>query len=148
MPWQQTGMSSNSETQAVTELVNLRHGADHTKRIDRQTRWGNPFRLEGDGGSYSREGSVAAYSEWFYEQIRDDAAFRDALEELRGETLACWCVGDHGIHDEPPVAEGDVGTPTVCHGEVLLQYFDRTESAEDYERALLAFASAEERGGR
>ncbi|MEZ3143768.1 DUF4326 domain-containing protein [Halobaculum sp. MBLA0143] len=88
-----------------TKLVNVsRHGRDGVRMIDRSTQFGNPFRLEKDGGDYTREGSVEAYREWFLGQVDDDPAFREAVEELRGETLGCWC------------------KPKACHGDVILAY--------------------------
>lgn len=72
--------------------------------IDRETKFGNPFRLEEDGGKYTREESIEAYREWFVEKIRTDQEFRQAVEDLRGQTLGCWC------------------KPKACHGDVILAY--------------------------
>lgn len=104
--------SSERETQQTrltytdrTELVNLRHGGDDgVVRIDRSTRFGNPFKMEQDGGEYTREGCIEAYREWFCDKIRNDPEFRQDVEDLRGATLACWCV------------------PKPCHGDVILEY--------------------------
>ncbi len=88
-----------------TTLVNVsRHGRDGVEMIDRSTQFGNPFRLEKDGGDYTRESSVEAYREWFLEKIEDDPEFKQSVEALRGETLGCWC------------------KPKACHGEVILAY--------------------------
>ena len=72
--------------------------------IDRDTRFGNPFRLKEDGGDYTREESVVRYETWFKNKIQTDDDFRAAVEELRGETLGCWC------------------KPKPCHGDVILAY--------------------------
>ncbi|WP_244510228.1 DUF4326 domain-containing protein [Natronobacterium texcoconense] len=72
--------------------------------IDRDTRFGNPFRLKKDGGDYTRQESVDRYEKWFKKKIRTDPDFRAAVEELRGETLGCWC------------------KPKACHGDVILAY--------------------------
>lgn len=72
--------------------------------IDRDTRFGNPFRLKEDGGDYTREESVARYETWFKNKIQSDDDFCAAVEELRGETLGCWC------------------KPKPCHGDVILAY--------------------------
>ncbi|WP_394326259.1 DUF4326 domain-containing protein [Haloferax profundi] len=72
--------------------------------IDRDTRFGNPFRLKKDGGKYTREESVERYEQWFKRKVRSDTDFRAAVEELRGETLGCWC------------------KPKACHGDVVLAY--------------------------
>ncbi|WP_433632638.1 DUF4326 domain-containing protein [Halomicrococcus sp. NG-SE-24] len=61
---------------------------------------GNPYKTS-DG--YSREEAVEKYREAFQNRFDDDE-FRDAVEELRGKTLACWC------------------TPKACHGDVILEY--------------------------
>ena len=64
-------------------------------RIDRLTKWGNPFRL---GGDVDRATAIARYSEWLRRQPDVVAAAR---AELRGKTLGCWCA------------------PLPCHGDVL-----------------------------
>lgn len=88
-----------------TRLVNLNRAQDEcTRRIDRSTRFGNPFRLEKDGGEYTREESIRHYRLWFAHRIGTDPAFRAAVEELRGEVLGCWC------------------KPNACHGDVILEY--------------------------
>lgn len=88
-----------------TELVNVkRHGRDGVRMIDRSTIFGNPFRLDEDGGEYTREESVEQYEEWFMDKITSDDEFREAVEELRGETLGCYC------------------KPKACHGDVILAY--------------------------
>lgn len=109
-------MGSSDESQAptyqttlmgepTTDLVNMSsHGRAGATPIDRSTRFGNPFRMKKDGGDYSREGCVEAYREWFHDKIENDPEFRAAVEELRGETLGCWC------------------SPQACHGDVILDY--------------------------
>lgn len=88
-----------------TDLVNVtQYDGDDVQMIDRETQFGNPFRLKEDGGEYTREESVAKYREWFKNKIQDDPDFRESVEELRGETLGCWC------------------KPKACHGDVILEY--------------------------
>ncbi len=88
-----------------TELVNVsRHGKEGVRMVDRNTQFGNPFRLENHGGDYTREESVAQYEKWFKNKIQSDPEFREAVEDLRGETLGCWC------------------KPKACHGDVILGY--------------------------
>lgn len=106
-----TDQSSDGTEQATlfgkteTKLVNMsRHGREGVTPIDRSTRFGNPFRLEKDGGEYSREGSIEAYREWFSEKVENDPEFRQAVENLRGKTLGCWC------------------KPKACHGDVVVEY--------------------------
>jgi hypothetical protein len=88
-----------------TELVNVsRHDSEGVRMIDRTTQFGNPFRLDEDGGEYTRKESVQKYREWFKNKIQDDPDFREAVEGLRGETLGCWC------------------KPKECHGDVIVEY--------------------------
>jgi hypothetical protein len=61
---------------------------------------GNPYRIS-DG--YDREEAVAKYREAFRDRLEDDE-FREAVEDLRGKTLACWC------------------SPRACHGDVIVEY--------------------------
>ena len=81
-------------------VLNLKDHPDAVKngaiRIDRETRWGNPFRI-GEHGS--REKVTALYRKDLWKRIRSgDLALAD-LAALNGKDLAC--------------AAGD------CHGEIL-----------------------------
>lgn len=99
------GYQSTLTGEPKTELVNVsRYGKDDVRMIDRDTRFGNPFRLKEDGGDCTREESVARYETWFKKKIQSDDDFRAAVEELRGKTLGCWC------------------KPKSCHGDVILAY--------------------------
>ena len=64
--------------------------------IGRPSPWGNPFRIGKDG---SREEVIEKYREWIYTQYH----LIQAIPELKGKRLGCWC------HPEP------------CHGDVLVQ---------------------------
>ena len=90
-----------------TELVNARGPAqsDITKWIDRRSNWGNPFKLESDGGDYSREESVDLYRDWFYGHLETGEWMP---EKLCGEVLGCWCL------------------PRLCHGVVIMNYLAQT----------------------
>ncbi|WP_433633660.1 DUF4326 domain-containing protein [Halomicrococcus sp. NG-SE-24] len=61
---------------------------------------GNPYKTS---DRYSREEAVEKYREAFHDRLNDDE-FQDAVEELRGKTLACWY------------------TPKACHRDVILEY--------------------------
>jgi putative DNA primase/helicase len=91
-----------------TELVNMsNHGRGGVRPIDRSSQFGNPFKLEKDGGEYeTREESIQKYREWFADKIRNDPDFRQAVDDLRGDTLGCWC------------------KPEACHGDVILEYLN------------------------
>lgn len=66
-------------------------------RIDRATKWGNPFRI-GEHGT--RDEVIARYEQWM---LRDQYLM-SRLAELHGKVLGCWCA------------------PQACHGDVLARY--------------------------
>lgn len=70
-------------------------------RIDRSTKWGNPFRI---GPGSSREDVIQRYEQWLQHQ----SDLLADLHELRGKTLGCWCA------------------PKPCHGDVLVRYVDQS----------------------
>ena len=91
------------------EIINLRNlSGDRSAaalrarglvRVDRRTRWGNPYRI---GPRASRDDVIAQYRRHLWEQIRrGDVSLEDlaALAESKG--LVCWCA------------------PRPCHAEVL-----------------------------
>lgn len=49
---------------------------------------GNPFALS-DG--YSRAESITKFKEVFLERLHEDPAFADAVADLHGKQLGCWC---------------------------------------------------------
>lgn len=62
--------------------------------IGRPSKWGNPFTIGKDG---TREEVIAKYLEY----ILNNDELMDALPELKGKRLGCWCA------------------PLLCHGDVL-----------------------------
>lgn len=71
-------------------------------RIDRATKWGNPFRIGPDG---TREEVIEKYREW----IKTRPDLLASLHELKGKRLGCWC------------------KPQACHGDVLAELADRLD---------------------
>jgi Domain of unknown function (DUF4326) len=77
----------------------------NTVKVDRATKWGNPFRVS----------SLTATAQWAVDAFRrcessvDDYLLgfdrADCARELRGKNLACWCP-----LDQP------------CHADVLLEW--------------------------
>ncbi len=70
-------------------------------KVDRSTKWGNYFRVGDDFGAGPIDAAEAV------ELFRCDpvsAHLRKAAPELRGKSLACWCLP---------------GSP--CHADVLLE---------------------------
>ena len=62
--------------------------------IDRRTKWGNPYSIGKDG---TREEVIAKYKNY----LIMNRELLDAIPELFGKTLGCWC------------------KPQACHGDVL-----------------------------
>lgn len=75
--------------------------------VDRSTKWGNPFsHMTGPTRAVfhvrTREESIEAHNNWFLNS--DNAqSLRDALDELTGHDLVCWC------------------KPLLCHADLLLE---------------------------
>jgi len=89
---------------------------ENTVKVDRTTKWGNPYRV---GESYahptkksrvlieSKDQSVAVFKEFLKTDAGKKMAERARIE-LRGKNLACWCrVGE------------------LCHGDLLLAVANR-----------------------
>ena len=72
-------------------------------RVDRATRWGNPFTVQEFG---SRAAAVARYEQAL--EAGELGVTRDEIRaELAGHDLACWCPLDD-----------------ACHADVLLRIAD------------------------
>ena len=67
-------------------------------RIDRGSKWGNPFRIGPDG---TREVVIENYRQHLYNRLQTGELSVQSLASLDSKTLACWCV------------------PKNCHGHVL-----------------------------
>ena len=83
------------------DLVRLLNGRDAhagVVRIDRRTRWGNPFRLGRDGG---RAEVIDLYRRDLWRRIRAGEIALEDLAALASATLLCHC------------------RPLQCHGDVL-----------------------------
>ena len=104
-----TGRSGGAEIATVVNMKNrpdLRaalDGADEhgdVVRIDRRTRWGNPFLI---GRHSSREEVIERYRTWLWGKVRTGEIQVAELAALNGKTLACHCA------------------PLPCHGDVLVK---------------------------
>jgi hypothetical protein len=62
----------------------------------RGSKWGNPFRIGRDG---TRDEVIAKYEKW----IRRQPQLMEALRELEGKDLVCFCA------------------PRACHADILLK---------------------------
>jgi len=77
-------------------IVNIHTTSVYDVYIGRGSKWGNPFVLGYDG---TREQVIAKYEIY----IRRTKSLMDALPELVGKVLGCYCY------------------PLPCHGDVLLK---------------------------
>lgn len=82
---------------------------ENTVKVDRSTRWGNPFKVHGDGYPMSPETAVDLFSGLVRKEgawlMRDQVTTVDEVRQsLRGKNLACWCAAD-----------------SPCHADVLLR---------------------------
>jgi hypothetical protein len=92
----------------LDRVVHCKRG-DYDVLVDRSTPWGNPIRLADHPG---RPEALLEYLWWLHTIPKSDRDpqhvdqydqrwVHDHVNELRGETLACWC------------------SPRLCHGHVL-----------------------------
>lgn len=81
------------------KVVNLKNNPTGAVRIDRGSRWGNPFILGCDVDG-SRKEVIDLYTRYAKWRLTIQP---DWLKPLRGKDLACWCA------------------PLPCHGDVLLE---------------------------
>lgn len=73
--------------------------------IGRPSKLGNPFTLNDPKDEAARALVIENYRAWFNERL-SDPEFLDALEEVRGRDLGCWCA------------------PRACHGDVVLEWLE------------------------
>lgn len=97
---------------------------ENTVKVDRSTKWGNPFVRNGDGMAMSKEVSVATFRRLLLDEgawwpiplpwpagripSTPPTTIADVVAELRGKNLACWC--------KPGEA---------CHADVLLEFANK-----------------------
>lgn len=79
----------------------------NTVKVDRSTRWGNPYRvgampINGDGGQ------TLAEALWAYENL---FLIDKNVSELRGKDLACWCPLDKPCHADILLRLANATTP-------------------------------------
>lgn len=69
---------------------------------------GNPY----PEPEYGREGCIERFREDFEEHLDTDPEFRDAIRDLAGQTLGCFC---QTLAEDAP----------ACHAEVIAEHADR-----------------------
>ena len=82
----------------------------NTVKVDRTTKWGNPFVVGKPGGVYTAKVVDRRHAWQLYRSVAIDneKLVTEAQAELRGKNLACWCPKDDPYED-------------VCHAAVLLE---------------------------
>lgn len=100
---------------------------ENTVKVDRTTKWGNPFRIDepphpglvkiydwklSDFDNPS-ETAVVAVRRFGFCMSNDDASIYAARQDLSGKNLACWCA---------------IGQP--CHADVLLELANPKSGAQ------------------
>jgi hypothetical protein len=83
-------------------------------RIDRKTRWGNPFIMGRHG---DRDAVCDQYKAWLWKEIKANRVTLEDLAALKGKKLGCHCA------------------PQRCHGDTL-------SAAADWAHAKLQDAKA------
>jgi len=103
-----------------TTCVNKRTD-EYDVYIGRGSKWGNPFRI-GEHGD--RDEVVRQYRRWLWKQPE----LLDALGELEGRRIACYCA------------------PEACHGDVLVAATEwwRSQQPEDEPGLRIAFTGDRE----
>jgi Domain of unknown function (DUF4326) len=81
-----------------SRVVNLKF-EDCDIRIDRSSKWRNPFIIDIDG---TREEVIIKYKNW----IMTQPELLNSLDELKNKKLGCWCY------------------PKACHGNVLINLLE------------------------
>lgn len=79
------------------------------------SKWGNPYRVQGYGGSLRQAAhrtAVKLYREYL---LNHPELAQAARQELRGKDLVCWC---HTWDGQGP-------NPNFCHADVLLELANR-----------------------
>jgi len=95
--------TSEPLNRVATKAVNMKTEAFDV-RIDRETKWGNPFVIGTHG---DRSEVIEKFREWLPTQDH----LKNSLGELRGKRLGCHC------------------KPLACHGDILAELADAIETA-------------------
>ena len=82
----------------------------NTVKVDRTTKWGNPFIVGKSGGAFTPKVKDRRHAYLLFKSVAADnqQLVAAARAELRGKNLACWCTKDDLYED-------------CCHAAVLLE---------------------------
>jgi hypothetical protein len=92
---------------------------DRFVRIDRATRWGNPFEMPEDG---TREEVVGAFTRFY---LPHKPGLLRRLPSLGGKVCGCWC------------------HPEECHGHVIAEAANRVLRGENADAVVEELAGAD-----
>ena len=85
-----------------TKVVNLRRDK-YDIYIGRPSDFGNPYLIGKDG---DRETVIALFKDYFLRRVQVEPYFREAILELKGKRLGCYC------------------KPKPCHGDIIIEYLE------------------------
>lgn len=88
---------------------------------------GNPFPTS----EMTREESIHRFHSVFLERLHEDEEFREAVRELHGKVLGCWC---RSVEEDEP----------ACHADVISNVVDKMHIPMDADEPTLTFKSASE----
>lgn len=80
----------------------------NTVKVDRSTRWGNPY--QGDGAGANRAYLVALFADYM-DRPEQRLERADVVTHLRGKNLACWCPLDQPCHADVLLRLANGGHP-------------------------------------
>lgn len=95
-------------------------GRDMNYRIPGATKskWHNPYTIN--------QGTLEECLRKYEEHVRNTPELYNALHELNGKELGCWCHGDH-----------------ACHGDVLVRLFiEKCMNCENVKKIKLVFKNS------
>jgi hypothetical protein len=81
--------------------------------IGRPSIFGNPYSIGQHG---TRAEVIEKFKRYFYDRLKTDEEFYNAILKLKGKKLGCFCVKfpiDYIREDKE------------CHGEIILEYLER-----------------------
>ena len=81
-------------------------------RIDRKSKWGNPFKID------SEKDRLTVIWKYAFYLLENERLLSD-IESLKNKTLACWC------------------SPDPCHGNILIYLAERPEIVKKYKEGQI-----------
>jgi len=90
----------------MAKVVNRRTASGQYAYIGRPSIFGNPFTMRNYTDD-ERARVIAKFEDYFYNRLETDPAFKEAVMQLKGHDLGCYCA------------------PKPCHGDIILNYLER-----------------------